>query len=105
MEEQVDRLRQLRERGRMRWHSEERGWIACPDEVMTALTDEGFQECKREVTTSRRDRAPRGGVWQGLNTRTGAVASAIWLARTPGPDAVVFIDIDGEPLRESQGVA
>jgi hypothetical protein len=33
-------------------------------------------------------------VWQGLDSRTGAVASAIWVHR--GDDALVFIDIDGD---------
>jgi len=39
-------------------------------------------------------------VWQGLNSRTGAVASAIWVNRPEAEQALVFIDIDGEPVRE-----
>lgn len=33
------------------------------------------------------------------NTRTGAVASAIWVTRLLGPQATVFITVDGESLR------
>ena len=85
----------LREQGRMTWTAEERGWVAAPEEIVTALSDDGFQECKREMTTSRRDLRPAGGVWQGVNARTGTVASAIWVNRPGWQDAVVFIDIDG----------
>ena len=85
----------LREQGRMTWTAEERGWVAAPEEIVTALSDDGFQECKREMTTSRRDLRPAGGVWQGVNARTGTVASAIWVSRPGWQDAVVFIDIDG----------
>jgi hypothetical protein len=96
------RLNELREHGRMRWQGEEHGWIAHPDDVVAALAQDGFQEYKRELATSRRHWGATGGVWQGLNTRTGAVASAIWVAR-PGPqEALVFIDIDGRPLEGSE---
>lgn len=54
---------------------------------------------KREMTTSRRDSRPAGGVWQGINTRTGAVASAIWVNRLLWPQAMVFITVAGESLR------
>ena len=48
--------------------------------------------------TSRRDRRPAGGAWQGVDTRTGSVASAIWVDRSAWDEAVVFIAIDGESL-------
>ena len=83
----------------MTWIEAEQGWVAAPEEIVKALSSDGFEECKREVTTSRRDGRPAGGVWQGLNTRTGAVASAIWVTRLLGPQATVFITVDGEPLR------
>jgi hypothetical protein len=51
------------------------------------------------VTTSRRDSGPAGGVWQGINQRTGAVASAIWGNRLLGPQALVVLTMDGESLR------
>jgi hypothetical protein len=93
-------LRDLREHGKMRWSDSERAWRAEPQEVVTALANAGFQEYKREVTRSRRDREPTGGVWQGLDTTTGAVASAIWVSRADTPGPIVFIDINGEPLTE-----
>ena len=65
---------------------------------MNVLSNEGFEECKREQTTSRRDRHPAGGVWQGVNPRTGSVASAIWVNRAAWPPALVFIEVDGESL-------
>jgi hypothetical protein len=39
---------------------------------------------KREMATSHRDRGPAGGVWQGVNPRTGSVALAIRVTR-PAP--------------------
>jgi hypothetical protein len=50
-------------------------------------------------TTSRRDSGPAGGVWQGINKPTGAMASAIWVNRLLGPQALVFLTMDGESLR------
>ena len=89
-----DRLFELCRGGRMRWTGH--GWIAEPDEVMEALACDGFQECKREVARNPIDHRPAGGVWQGLNNQTGAVASAIWVK---APDqSLVFIEIDGHPL-------
>lgn len=70
-------LDELRGHGRMTWSEVEQGWAAAPEEIVNALASDGFEECKREVTTSRRDSRPAGGVWQGINPRTGAVASAI----------------------------
>jgi len=37
-------------------------------------------------------------VWQGLNPRTGAVASAIWVARAQSERPLMFIDIDGTAI-------
>lgn len=91
----------LRRDGRMTWMEPERGWMAAPDEIVEALANDGFEECKHEVTTSRRDRRPAGGVWQGLNTRTGSVASAVWVNRAAPSQTVVFITIDGEPVKGS----
>lgn len=93
----TERLNELQSGGRLRWADGQRGWLAEPDEVVRALAGDGFEEYKREVTRSGRDREPSGGVWQGINTRTGAVASAIWV-RPPGMPPLVFIDIDGERL-------
>ena len=88
----------FRQRGGMTWGRDEGGWIARPEEIVDTLALSGYQEYKREVTRSRRDRAPTGGVWQGLNSETGSVASIIWVRRALADDATVFIDIDGEPV-------
>lgn len=95
----MNRLDELRGHGRMTWLEAEQGWVAAPEEVVNALSSDGFEECKREVTTSRRDSRPAGGVWQGINTRTGAVASAIWVNRRLWPQAMVFITVDGQSLK------
>ena len=91
----VHGLNELRGRGGMGWVEEENGWSAEPDDIMGALSQDGFDECKRETTTSRRDTRPAGGVWQGVNRHTGSVASAIWVNRPISPQAIVFITIDG----------
>jgi hypothetical protein len=96
----VNSLNELREQARMTWSEGERGWLAAPAEILNALSRDGFEACKRELTTSRRDGRPAGGVWQGVNARTGTVASAIWVNRPGWQQAIVFIDIDGESLRD-----
>jgi hypothetical protein len=93
-------LNELREQGGMTWIEEEHGWVAAPEEIVKALSNDGFEECKREMTTSRRDRRPAGGVWQGINPRTGSVASAIWVNRPTSPDAIMFIAVDGDSLED-----
>jgi hypothetical protein len=91
-------LEELRRAGRIRWCSTEYAWTAEPDEIVAALARDGFDEYKREVARTRRGRQPTGGLWQGLDSRTGAVASAVWFAGPEQPAAKVFIDIDGEPV-------
>jgi hypothetical protein len=94
----VASLDELREQGKMTWSERERGWVAAPAEILNALASDGFEACKRESTTSRRDGQPAGGVWQGVNRHTGTVASAIWVNRPGWRQAIVFVDIDGESL-------
>jgi hypothetical protein len=88
----------LREHSRITWIEQEHGWAATPEEIVTVLSNEGFEECKREQTTSRPNRRPAGGLWQGVNPRTGSVASAIWVNRPAWPHDIVFIEVDGESL-------
>jgi hypothetical protein len=89
-------IEELRATGRMQWIEHRRAWAASPDEIMNALAHGGFNEYKRAETRSGRGREPSGGVWQGING-AGSVASAVWINQ---PDAsLVYIDIDGEPLR------
>jgi hypothetical protein len=97
----VTALGELHDQGRLTWTEREHGWIAVPDEVVAALTRDGFEQCKREDTTSRRDLQPAGGVWQGVNRITGSVASAIWIARASQGQALVLIEIDGELIKVS----
>ena len=70
-----------------------RGHRRCPRE--------GFVECKRATTTSRRDLRPTGGIWQGVNRSTGSVASTIWMDRPSREETIVFVAIDGEAVRNS----
>ena len=93
-----ERLNELRDHGKMQWSESERMWAGEPVDVVEALAHEGFAEYKREVARSRRDRPPTGGVWQGLDSRTGIVASAIWVHRDHGAVPIVFIEVDGELL-------
>lgn len=95
-------LEDLRERGGITWIEEERGWSAAPEDIVKALSNDGFEECKRATTTSRRDLRPAGGVWQGVNRRTGSVASAIWVNRPREARATVFVAIDGETFRTQE---
>lgn len=100
--EELNRLNDLRAHGRMAWSDQACGWVADPEEIVQALSNEGFEECKREIARSGPQRRPTGGVWQGLNRRTGSVACTVWvnLAGTPSgtPSAILFINIDGRPL-------
>jgi hypothetical protein len=94
----IGALETLRSSGAMAWAPREHGWLANPDEIVQALAREGFQECKREVVRTRRGHEPAGGLWQGLHEGTGAVGSAIWVHHADR--ALVFIEVDGEPIAD-----
>jgi hypothetical protein len=102
----INAIDKLREQGKMTWideehgwiADEEHGWIAAPEDIVDALANDGFLECKRATTTSRRDLRPTGGLWQGVNRNTGSVASTIWVNRASQAQAIVFITIDGESV-------
>jgi hypothetical protein len=92
------RLNDLRRRVRMTWGDETRGWIATSSDVVGALQDAGFCECKHVIATSRRAGRPAGGAWQGVDPRTGSTASLVWMAHAVAQDAMVFIEIDGHAI-------
>jgi len=85
----------------MVWLGPARGWVAEPEEVMGALSHDGFQEVKYETARLAR-RPPAGGVWQGLNPRTGAVASAIWVARAQSERPLMSSTSTGPPSRDDR---
>jgi hypothetical protein len=37
----------LREHSRITWIEQEHGWAATPGDIVTVLSNEGFEECKR----------------------------------------------------------
>lgn len=43
----------LREQGRIAWAEEDRGWVGSPEDVVGALTNDGFEEYKREQIWTR----------------------------------------------------
>ena len=100
----MNAIDELREQGKMTWIDEEHGWIAAPEDVVNALANDGFSECKRATTTSRRDLLPTGGLWQGVNRTTGSVASTIWVNRAPEAHTIVFITIDGESVAHGRAL-
>ncbi|HYE90483.1 MAG TPA: hypothetical protein VEA38_05655 [Terriglobales bacterium] len=91
-------LEALVNEGRIAWAPYARGWIAKPGDIVDALAREGFAEFKAHAARSRHGREPAGGLWQGLDARTGAVASAIWIREEASDRAVVFVDVDGRSI-------
>lgn len=97
----MEALKELVREGRIAWAPDARAWLAKPDDIKEALAREGFAEFKEDAARNHRDRTPTGGIWQGLDARTGAVASAIWV-RGDDDRAVVFVDVDGTPVKETE---
>jgi hypothetical protein len=93
-------LKDLVREGRIAWAADARAWLAKPDDIKAALAREGFAEFKEDAARNR-DRTPTGGIWQGLDTRTGAVASAIWVRADDDDRAVVFVAVDGTPIKDA----
>ena len=85
----------------MRWRAEDHAWIADPEQVVEALTIDGFDEYRREIAKGGRERATSGGMWQGLDRRTGEVATVIWVAHATPSHSHVFIEIDGRAIEGS----
>jgi hypothetical protein len=90
----MEALNELVREGRIAWAPEAHGWLARPGDITDALAREGFAEFKA-------DAARAGGIWQGLDTRTGAVASAIWTRGYRDDRATVFVDVDGHPVNDT----
>ena len=96
-------LRDLVSEGRIAWAPEVRGWIAQPGDIVDALAREGFAEFKADAARSRRGEPASGGFWQGLDARTGAVASAVWIrGDDDGTRAVVYVEVDGMRINAPQ---
>src|SRR5262245_44143884 len=95
-------LRELLSAGRIAWAPEAHAWLAQPGDIVDALAREGFTEFKADAARSGRGCAPSGGIWQGLDARTGAVASAVWVRGADGGRAVVFVDVNGTRINEHQ---
>jgi Winged helix-turn-helix DNA-binding len=91
----------LERSGTMCWRAEDQAWIADPGNVVKALVKDGFAEYRREIARDGRERASSGGMWQGLDQRTGVVATVIWVTEAPPSQSHVFIEIDGRPVEGS----
>jgi Winged helix-turn-helix DNA-binding len=94
-------LDDLEREGKMCWGAEDQAWIADPEDVVKALIGDGFAEFRREIARGGRERAESGGMWQGLDQRTGAVATVIWVAHATPSQSHVFIEIDGRAVEGS----
>ena len=101
----MEHLEILERQGAMQWRSEEHAWNADPTQVMEALGQDGFQEYRREVASDGHGHVPSGGMWQGLDPRTGAVATVIWIAHVSPAHACVFIEVEGERVERSTSLA
>ena len=99
----MNAFRELMTEGRIAWAAEVRGWIGQPGDIVDALSREGFTEFKADAARGPRGGLSRGGIWQGLDARTGAVASAVWVRVPQGGDAVVYVDVDGTPINAQAG--
>jgi hypothetical protein len=100
-------LCELERSGKMCWRAEDHAWIADPEHVVLALANEGFDEYRREI--ARRARSPEapsgiessGGMWQGLDRRTGMIATVIWVTQATPAQSQVFIEIDRRQVEGS----
>jgi IclR helix-turn-helix domain len=97
----MQHLGELEDNGAMCWRAEDQAWIADPESVLKALVNDGFAEYRREIARGGRERATSGGMWQGLDQRTGMVATVIWVTHAPPTQCHVFIEIDGRPVEGS----
>jgi hypothetical protein len=76
----------------------DRAQVRDPEEIVDVLVRSGFHPYKQEVARTAQHHAA-GGLWLGLDERTGAVASVIWVARgDDGEPPQVFVEVDGHRL-------
>jgi hypothetical protein len=101
---QIRGFHELRQQRRMSWMRQQHGWVAVPEDIVNALSNEGFEECPRRPTTSRLDRLPAGGLWQGVDPRTGSAASVTFVNRPARHYTLVHIEVDGESLTGGESV-
>lgn len=94
-------LGELERDGTMCWRAEDHAWIADSEHVVQALTKDGFDEYRRDIAKRGRERATSGGMWQGLDARTGVVATVIWVSHATPSQSHVFIEIDGRAIEGS----
>src|SRR6266550_1138129 len=97
----MQQIDDLEHAGTIRWRMEDGAWIADPAHVVQALTNEGFQEYRHEIAKCGRNRSATGGMWQGLDPRSGVVATVIWVRHAAPKETHVFIEIDGRPVEGS----
>jgi len=91
-------------RGRMTWAAQENGWTGQPEEVVRALTMDGFHECRCEMPTgSRSRRRLQKGTWEGVNPRTKSVAHIAWRLRLAAQPPTMVIEIDGDTITDHAG--
>jgi hypothetical protein len=96
MDSLIPTLNDLYKQGRMTWTEEGKGWIGRPEEMLGALSTDGFHECRREMAASSKGRQATDGAWDGVNLQTRSVASVTWTTRRTPEPPVVFIEIDGD---------
>jgi hypothetical protein len=94
---QMRAFSELRQKRRMSWMVQQHGWVAVPEEIVNALSNEGFEECSKP-TTSRYDHHPAAGLWQGVHPRTGSAASASWVKCPARHHTLVFIEVVRSPV-------
>jgi hypothetical protein len=97
----VPHIAELEQHGTMRWRVEDRAWVADPEDVVRALASDGYQEFRREIAKRSGNGTVSGGMWQGLDPRTGSVATVIWTCPASPHESHVVIEIDGRPLEGS----
>ncbi len=93
-------LDELRRSPRFTWAPTERMWIGDAGEAVQALSRHRFEESTHDIVRCGADGDVLGGLWQGLNPRTGDVASVVWIRY--GAVALLVVDVNGMRLDASR---